>query len=254
MKIIIILFMFTILLSGCNNKNVVASNTDAAIYVGNYKDCTAEITNCIEISDNASYSQVKMDACFSHIYKNISDLYPDAENIVEGTVIEITYSDENASAATYCTFAVDEVLKGSKIEKNSLITVAAFQGFCRISQYVEIYGNDHFPKFDLSNADAMYFVYAFDGEPLIQTGEKFVLFLSPQQENETIIGSYYIPIGTYMGRYKLNNEGYYERYSPRNDTYAITNGNTRNGVEIESPMTLDEIREAVRLIENNQLK
>lgn len=255
-KLLFIVTLLLLFLTGCGSKKMVALNEKQIISTDtykieklqnnilSYKNHTAVIENCIEISENAMYSPVRVECCYSHIYTDVADLYPDSENIISGTVVDISYSDEDAVAATYCTVAVDEVLKGEEIESGSLVTVALSQGFCRVSKYAEVYGNDHFPDFDMSKGDTTYFVYAFDGEPLVQNGETFVLFLSPKLEHPAIDGGYFVPIGIFMGRYQLNEEGLYERYAPDTDFYAVTDTVTRS-TKTEQPMTLDELREQI---------
>lgn len=249
MRRLFAIFVFFLLLTGCGSKETDVLNENNAVFTNIYKDNTAVIENSFEISKDAMYSPTWVKSCFSRIYTDVVDLYPDCENIISGTVVDISYSDEDAVAATYCTFAVDEVLKGTEIEAESLITVALFQGFCRVSKYAEVYGNEHFPDFDMSKGDTTYFVYSFDGEPLVQNGESFVLFLSPKQECTSINGWYFVPIGTFMGRYQLNENGLYERYAPDADFYSVTDTITRS-VKTEQPMTLNELKEQVQDAEN----
>ena len=99
-------------LTGCGNKKTAVLSEKQMISTDtykieklqsnflSYKDNTAVIENCIELSENAMYSPVRVECCYSHIYTDVADLYPDSENIITGTVVDISYSDEYAVAST----------------------------------------------------------------------------------------------------------------------------------------------------------
>lgn len=230
--------------------NSVSTSNDEILTVdlSQYEDCTAQIENGLQIEKNAKYRVVESKACFYTTFTDIFDLYPEAENIVVGEIVDLIYNDDGGIAKTFCSVAVSEVLKGNDIQQNSVITMLEYQGYCRMSKYVEYYGADHFTNYDESVAESTYFVYSIEGEPLIQLGDKFVLFLSDKIEKEGISGCYYGAIGTFMGKYKLNEFGTYARYSPEENYYNVVDNMARN-VSGEQPMTLEEIRSAIEIAE-----
>lgn len=261
------LLFFCVILTACSNKTVGSkdtitipdnqvtmeqTNTDEALSEENtvyeksfdeYKDCTGEIRNTVDISEEARFSTVGAMACLGNIYKNVAELYPAVKNIVVGEVVSVAYIDTDANARTYYSFAVTEVLKGNDIEKESIVTILELQGYCRLSQFVEKYGTAHFEDYDAATADSAYFIYTLSGEPMVQPGDKYVLFLGEQCEDENA-SKYYVVQEAFIGKYQLNSEGYYERYSPEDCYYEVVDEKTK-AVTREAPMTLEEMREAV---------
>lgn len=210
-----------------------------------YTDCTAVIKNSIHIPSDAKFSTVGSAACLGKIYKNVAELYPAARNIVAGEVVGITYTDTNASARTYYSLAVTEVLKGEDIEEESIVTILELQGYCRLSQFVEKYGTAHFEDYDAQAADSSYFVYTLSGEPLVEIGDRYVLFLGEACKDENASG-YYVVQEAFIGKYQLNDAGFYERYSPEDVYYQVVDEKT-GVVTKEAPMTLNEVREAIHV-------
>lgn len=211
--------------------------------ISSYENHTYAVKKTFEPADDAEFSVVGGAASFGKIYKNVNELYEDAANIISGEVLEITYSDEDAAAKTYYSFAVNEVLKGNAIHEKTIITVMEMQGYCRLSKYVEKYGADHIENYDESEAENIYFVYTVEGEPLIQKGDKYVLFLGNAHDDHLGDG-YFVTIGAFMGRYQANSDELYERYSPEDIYYQVTDGAGRT-ISREMPMSYTELKEAV---------
>lgn len=203
--------------------------------IADYTDNTFDVKNTFTIAENGTFSTIAGVSEFGTIYKDIESLSLKAKNIVIGEVIEIQYTDDDATAKTYYSFAVHDVLKGTSISKESIITVVEFQGYCRLSSLVNKNGADHIENYKEETADSTYYVYTVSGEPLIQVGDKYVLFL----DNKTSDG-YFMSVGSFMGRYKEDTDGYYSRYSPEEIFYAKQDEKTGE-VYYELPMTLDEI-------------
>lgn len=172
--------------------------------------------------------------------------------MIVGEIVDIQYNDDNAIAKTFCSVAVNEVIKGNDIIENSIISVMELQGYCRLSKFIQVYGDAHFPNYDEEEAETLCFMYSIEGEPLVQIGEKYVFFLSPKldkdsedgEELDSIEGNYYITKATFMGRYKLNKEGLYQRYSPY-DGYYVEFDNQQRALLEEKPLTLEEIKDTV---------
>lgn len=187
---------------------------------------------------------VNVEACFSDYYRNIPELYEDADNIIIGIVESIVYSDKNADPISYCTINVVDSLKGNIT--NEKIVIKEKQGYCRLSQYIQKYGDEHFKDNLYENIQDIYFSYAVDGEPLVEVGDTFVYFLSPKLSDENY--EYYVPIAIYMGKYRLDEEGLYSRYCPIDGMYDIVN-KERMSVLSEGKMTLREIENEIKYLE-----
>lgn len=250
-KILLSTLIFFVMLVGCRKDAQLENEiNNYAVQLDDYRNYTASINSQITIADTAKYSNVDIEACFSHKYMNVEEIAYAADNIVVGKIVDITYNDDNAIAKTFCSFAVSDVLKGEEIDANSIITVMEFQGYCRLSKFIEVYGDAHFPDYDEETADTSYFVYSVEGEPLVNIGDEYVLFLSRRLDANSengekingMIGNYYITIATFMGRYKLNEEGLYERYSPYEGFYKENNFRM---ISEEEPMSLEEIKTSV---------
>lgn len=196
----------------------------------------------IEITQKSKIYNVTSDACFKHIYYNIEDLTDNSYNIIIGKIKNIEYIDERAIARTVCDIEVEEVLAGEDIKDETEIKILEYQGYCRLSKFIEVYGNEHFVNYDTSNADKEYFKYTADGEPMVVEGERYVYFLSPCLSSNEINGEYYEIIGTFMGKYLIE-DNICERYTPSPNFYNIQE---KNRISINNEgIKLDDIREYV---------
>lgn len=56
-----------------------------------YTDCTLKVEKLFEPSKDGVYNMVKSAACFSETFENVEELYPNADNIVVGKVVDLIY-------------------------------------------------------------------------------------------------------------------------------------------------------------------
>ncbi len=194
------------------------------------------------IGENSKIINVSSEACFKHIYVNAEDLTENAYNVIIGEIVELEYIDNNANARTICTVEVDEVLEGNEIVKGERIQILEYQGYCRLSKFVEVYGDDHFKGYDMSHAESEFLKYTVEGEPLVSVGEKYVYFLSPELSNSEIEGNYYEIMGTFMGKYLIK-DGLCDRYEPTEDFYDYM-GKERS-IKREGVLTLEELKNII---------
>lgn len=254
MKKVILLLLIGILLTACQ-KNAGNGNdeTSAAITetitetagevvtettkrdISEYKDCTTVIGNSFqEIAENPNLILVWMTGEFSRSYDTIKDLRSDSICVVRGKIMDLTYSDVGSSGKTFYSFAVEEVLWGGEIEEETIVTMYDCQGYVRLKTYSEVYGNSYAEYED--EAEKTYLVYSF-GEPLVQIGEEYVLFIQSKDaswEYAEVEGEFYRILAPYVGKFRLNEEGLYERYLPENDNQFY---------ELARPLSLEEIKE-----------
>lgn len=205
--------------------------------ISEYEDCTATIKNSFEVTENANLIPAWRTGCFSGSYDTVGDLCKGNENVVVGKIIDLTYIDPNGSGLTFYSFAVTEVLNGEEVKEETIITVYDCQGYCRLKTHTDIYGMNGYEDYEPELFDSTYLVTTFT-EPLVQIGEEYVLFLGKQKhgwEEMGVEGDYYRVAAPYIGKYKLNEDGLYERYLSVEDLIYIPN----------EPLSLDEIKRQI---------
>ena len=194
------------------------------------------------VADDARIMYVPSEGSYIHIYSDAQDLTSNSYNVIVGEIIGIEYIDERAIARTICTVKVHEVIAGEEITADTEIKILEYQGYCRLSRFVEVFGNDHFKDYDLSSADTEYFAYTAEGEPFVSVGEQYVYFLSPKLSSEEVDGEYFEIMGTFMGKYRIEND-MCARYKPTEDFYDTwTNGRI---VKREGSLELNQLKNIV---------
>lgn len=177
-----------------------------------------------------------------------------AENVVAGTVLDLTYCDEGGEAKTFYSFAVTDVWKGSDIEEESIITVLEFQGYQRLSEVGKLYEkqgyHNWFSKYSSEEKERTYQLFTYVHEPLVQVGDAYILFLGGKEnwDNEDYIdGDFFMLPAMYAGKYVRNEEGFYEQFFEYGDRdyYGKTDETTGNFVLFEPWKTFDEMKSAV---------
>ncbi|MDD6571156.1 MAG: hypothetical protein PUF12_02085 [Thermoflexaceae bacterium] len=203
--------------------------------INEYKDCTTVIGNSFkELAENPNLIPVRMTGDFGKSYDTVEDLCSDSICVVRGKIIDLTYSDTGSSGKTFYSFAVEEVLWGGEIKEETIVTMYDCQGYVRLKTYREVYGNSYAEYED--EAEKTYMIYSF-GEPLVQIGEEYVLFVQSKDaswEYAEVEGEFYRILAPYVGKFRLNEEGLYERYLPEND---------KQFYELIKPLSLEEIKE-----------
>lgn len=182
------------------------------------KTVSVETFDPKDFSNSISVSSV---ADFEKIYKTKEELYDASQNVVYGTVKELSYFDESGAAHILCTFAVEEVYKGSLAE-NDLISVLTAGGYVRLSKRIEIYGKGKFENYTEKQINNTVIKSDNMGMPTPEVGDKYLLFLSAPIDNEPPFpDGVYCAMGDFMGSYVQQGDEFV-RYKPASepDFYA----------------------------------
>lgn len=229
--------------------------TTASKSISEYTDCTVKVIEPLVMDENPKIVGQPGWAVYDYIayYKDVADLYNDAEVIAAGEVLDVTYCDMGGSQKTFYSFAVTDVLKGGDmVQTETIITIGEDQGYARISKVDEleqrVTGNQLYTQYSEDEKEHTYQVFTFAGEPLVEKDQKYVLFLKKYEESKYVDGEHFGVLVAFMGKYILNEDGYYRRYLPNNidlSAYGELNELTGEIVRYDPPMTLDEIKAAV---------
>jgi hypothetical protein len=149
---------------------------------------------------------VLMSADFAVMYSNVGQLREAADVIVRGDVIDVSYLDFRSTAYTKVTFLVVKSLKGD-IAPGSKITIVEVGGVTSMSTI----NGDKFGAPTSADADTKVSVQ-LDGAPLSQVGDKCLYFLGIGSIG-VVPGTYYVPLGAYQGRFKID-QGVAKRFVP----------------------------------------
>ncbi len=206
---IIISALFLICCTGCNsNKGTLAETR--------FTDKTVAVEDTFNPEDFGNVIELKSSTDFAKIYSNIEELYPDSENVVCGTVKEISYFDNSGVGNTIYTFAVENVYKGN-IEENDLISVLTAGGYARLSKHIEVFGKGKFSSYTAEQINNTVLKTDFMGTSELTVGAKYLLFLSAPISNEPPFpNGVYTEIGAFMGRYVCTNNKF-SRYVPEDE-------------------------------------
>jgi hypothetical protein len=154
--------------------------------------------------------EVVMSADFAVGYHSVAELKGAAEVVVRGEVVDVSYVDFNTSAYTKVKFKVSKCFKGD-LSVGDVITVMEVGG---IISMASIKG-DKFGEPSKEDADTKVKVL-LDGAPLAHVGEKCLYFLGTG-EIGVLSGTYYVPMGSYQGKFKIEN-GVAKRFAPATDS------------------------------------
>lgn len=234
--------------------------TESVKPVSEYKDCRAVINPeyVLELAEDGVIVPKVKGTSLAPIIEweppaNVMEMSVVSSHVVVGEVIDLTYSDSvitesGNKATTIYSFAVSEVLKGEEIDAETIITVVEFQGYIRRS--VKRYSHDSDAVYAVSDGK-VYYIETFADEPLIEVGDKYVLFIEPY-ECDYLDGKAYRNNLMFMGKYTCDEDGLYQKYiwdwdfewiqAYFYDIDPVTGEKTL----LEPPLTLDEIRERIR--------
>ncbi len=261
-KFILILWISICILAGCGAKDVLgqavtesieAVTTECQIMeqqiiepettpvvkpISEYKDCREVVPDTYVPEGDYEIQEHGVYGCLSVWYDNISQLcgifraHPNKSIVVGEVVGDICYSGSWSEIPpsqpygyTYYTFAVTEVLYGSKVEAETLITVKEEQGYVKSPDKENLWGYSH-----------------WIGNPAVQVGDKYVLFLEAPEVAPD--GEGYIYDGVwFMNKYFLCDDGMYRRHSIEAVGFGEVDPVT--GLWIEEEFTYEELKERI---------
>lgn len=266
-KKVLLLFIICILLVSCQKNNVsddnVAISQSATEYVeentaaeletieaelvttarkdiSEYEDCTVVIPGGTfkEIAENANLIPDMITACFGYSYDTIEELYGHSQYAVRGKIVDLTYVEDKQFGVTAYSFAVKEVLSGEGIEPETIVSLIDNQGYVRLTTYRKVMGENLYSQYSGEEADRTYLVRT-SGEPLVEIGEEYVLFLFGERSiwgGEELEGNFYEIVSPFVGKFKLNEDGLYERSIPEYERHLY---------KLNKPLSLEEIKEQI---------
>lgn len=220
--------------------------------ISEYKDCRVNVKSFIEPEKDAEIIDVGGRLLCWIPPTTVAESCELADNIIVGQVLDVTYCDENGEPRTFYSFAVTDVWKGDEIEKESIVTILEYQGYCRLSKVAESYakqGYQWYTQYSDKEKESKYELFTYVHEPLVQPGDEYILFLGRKESwnEEYVDGEFFTLPAMYAGKYSLNADGYYEQFIsyPDRQYYGIINSETDELVLSEPLMTLEEMKEAV---------
>ena len=214
---IVLVIVLVLSIAGCG--------TEESKTVQKFTDKTVNVES-FEPKDFSNIISVSMATDFEKIYKTKEELYDASQNIVYGTVKELSYFDESGAAHVLCDFEVEKVYKGSLAE-NDLISVLTAGGYVRLSKRIEIYGKGKFENYTEKQINNTIIKSDNTGVPTPKVGEKCLLFLSAPINNEPPFpnGAYGV-MGDFMGRYTQQGDELV-RYKPVDEPDFYGDGEER---------------------------
>ena len=111
---------------------------------------------------------------YGKTYPTVSSLCGDSDGIVVGTVLDVWYTDENASALTYYDLLIEECWEGPFAEGDR-ITVGEAGGYIRGDVFFDAHGNKSAQGLDFTKDDVIR-NNGF-GSPEPKHGDRYVVFL-----------------------------------------------------------------------------
>ena len=157
---------------------------------------------------------VLMSADMTVGYNTLAQLDQAADVVARGDVTAVSYLDFNGATYTKVTLKVAECLKG-KVAAGSEITVMEVGG---VTTMAAVKG-DKFGAPTKEDADTKVKVL-LEGAPLTQVGDQVLYFLGTG-EIGVVPGTYYVPMGAYQGRFKID-AGVAKRFVPADASSKYT--------------------------------
>lgn len=201
-KILLTMFFILGILAACSKSNAEMQNdikeeTDTTVEVGTTTEKTTETEAVKSISEfmdrRAKISgsfEIPEDAVTIYIGPmtaevaqwdspvTVTEMAELVTNVVAGEVLDITYCDTNGTAYTFYSFAVEDVLKGDEIEKESIITVLEYQGYKRMTTLDALgtgYACEEYENYKGDRSKA-FTIHNYANEPLVQAGAGMFCF------------------------------------------------------------------------------
>ena len=199
------LFVALVLVSSAIALSVTLTGNDGATVAP--ETALAQTTSTAAAVDpTAGMAEVMLSADFAVGYTSVGQLKEAADLVVRGEVTNVSYLDFNTCAYTRVTLKVAKCFKGDAAAGDQ-ITILEVGG---VTTMASIKGD----KFGVATkADAETKVKVLlDGAPLTQVGEECLYFLGQGKIN-IVPGTYYVPMGAFQGRFKIDN-GTAKRFVP----------------------------------------
>ncbi|MBP3686495.1 MAG: hypothetical protein J6J21_05635, partial [Clostridia bacterium] len=164
--------------------------------------------------------------------------------IVHGVVENVRFTERDAWPLVIYDFVVSEVFKG-EIEAPCRISVVQGGGFVRVESYIKKYGTKGLSEEDIERGYVGSYSVYFE-KKMPETGDEYVLFLNPAQDEDAMAGAYY-PHAMYHGKYIRDPEtGLFARTTNETgehfDWVEFDSETGQISGEEEQPMSLDTIR------------
>lgn len=216
-----------------------SETTQAKKPISEYKDCREVVPDTYVPEGDYEIKEHSIYGCFGDWEDNVEELcagFVAHKNklIIAGEVTgDICYSGSWSDTEpshpygfTYYTFAVTEVFYGELAEAETLITVKEEQGYVKSPDREDLYGYSH-----------------YSGNPAVQAGDKYVLFLDMPEEAPDGEGYIYSGVN-FFNKYFMCEDGLYRRYEPELNFFAYEDKATGKWVSAEE-LTYDEMKDAI---------
>jgi hypothetical protein len=168
---------------------------------------------------SAPLKTIVTSADISKIYRDVPQLTRDAQAIVRGKVVGISYIDGEADSAlqtyTKVLFRVSQSLKGDA-SPGSTVVFIELGGVTSAAKIAET--SDIPPSVTSSESSSAQVQVLFEGAPLPRVGDEIVYFgargdIGALAGNPEVPETYYQPVGAFQGAFSVVN-GTAERYVP----------------------------------------
>jgi hypothetical protein len=188
----------------------------------------AQPATAVDEATPAAQPMVMASADFAVVYTGVDQLEKAADLVVRGEVTEVSYLDFNSTAYTKVTFKVSKCLKGDAAAGEK-ITVLEVGG---VTSMATVKGDKFGAPTELDARTKV--TVLLDGAPLSEVGEECLYFLGTGSIG-VVPGTYYVPLGAFQGRFKIDNAGA-KRFVPADWT---------EGDYTELPMARDAVDQTV---------
>ena len=128
------------------------------------------------------------------------------------------YWDETGVGFTLHDFVVQKIYKGN-MEPGDKISVLASGGYCRLSKLMDLRGERADSSYTEEEIRTTVYKSTDMGEPLVEQGEKYVLFLGEITDSPPFPEGAYSEVGGFQGRFYYKDEDTLTRYTPENEPW-----------------------------------
>lgn len=152
------------------------------------------------------------------ICDDVAQLYERSPDIVYGTVETLGYWDETGVGFTLHDFVVEKVYKGD-LKPGDKISVLASGGYCRLSKLLELRGERADSAYTEEEIRTTVYRSTDVGEPLVEQGGSYVLFLGEITDPPPFPKGAYCEICGFQGRFYYKDEDTLIRFTPENEPW-----------------------------------
>ena len=174
----------------------------------------------------------------SVVYHNIAEVYEKSTYILYGTAQNIGYWDETGTGQTLYDFVIEKSYKGT-LQPGDKITILSPGGYYRLSKFIELNGKERFPDLTEEEIENTVYKKTYMGAPLVENGEKYVVFLDYSEGIPPFPDGVYDEVGAFQGRFYYKDAETLMRYTPENEPNFYQDSETRSTAKQE--FTLPEL-------------